>query len=102
MLLQINLQKKLLTTLVLPEASLVPVEDKHFVFVVNDGVATRKQVQIGLRKPGIVQIVSGLEKGEVVVIEGALKLRSGSKVNVLNADEIVDLDEIDEIDELRE
>jgi membrane fusion protein (multidrug efflux system) len=102
MLLQINLQKKLLTTLVLPEASLVPVEDKHFVFVVNDGVATRKQVQIGLRKPGIVQIVSGLEKGEVVVIEGALKLRSGSKVNVLNADEIVDLDEIDEIDEIRE
>jgi membrane fusion protein (multidrug efflux system) len=93
MLLQINLQKKLLTTLVLPEASLVPVEDNHFVFVVNDGVATRKQVQIGLRKPGIVQIVSGLEKGELVVIEGALKLRNGSKVKVLNADEIDEIRE---------
>jgi membrane fusion protein (multidrug efflux system) len=96
MLLQINLQKKLLTTLVLPEASLVPVEEKHFIFVVNDGVATRKQVQIGLRKPGIVQIVSGLKKGEEVVIEGALKLRDGSKVNVLNADEIDNLGEIRE------
>jgi membrane fusion protein (multidrug efflux system) len=88
MLLQIILQKKLLTTLVLPESSLVPVEDKHFVFVVTDGSATKTQVKIGLRKPGIVQIVSGLKEGEMVVIEGALKLRDGSKVNVLNVDEI--------------
>lgn len=88
MLLQINLQKKLLTTLVLPEASLVPVEDKHFVFVVENGAAAKKQVKIGLRKPGKVQIVSGLEEGEQVVIEGALKLRDGSKVKVMNADEI--------------
>ncbi len=88
MLLQIKLQKKLLTTLVLPEASLVPVNDKHFVFVVKDGMVTERQVKIGLRKPGIVQIVSGLDEGEQVVIEGALKLRDGSKVKVLNADEI--------------
>ena len=88
MLLQINLQKKMLTTLTLPEASLVPVEDKHFVFVVNDEMVTRKQVSIGLRKPGKVQIVSGLKEGEMVVIEGALKLRDGSKVKLLNADEI--------------
>ena len=88
MLLQINLQKKMLITLTLPEASLVPVEDKHFVFVVNDEMVTRKQVSIGLRKPGEVQIISGLKEGERVVIEGALKLRDGSKVKVLNADEI--------------
>jgi membrane fusion protein (multidrug efflux system) len=51
-------------------------------------VATRKQVEIGLRKPGIVQILLGLEKGELVVVEGALKLRDGSKIDVMNADEI--------------
>jgi membrane fusion protein (multidrug efflux system) len=88
MLLQINLQKKMLTTLILPEASLVPVEDKHFVFVVKDAQVTRKQVKIGLRKPGKVQIVSGLNEGELVVIEGALKLRDGSKVKILNVDAI--------------
>jgi membrane fusion protein (multidrug efflux system) len=88
MLLQINLQKKMLTTLILPEASLVPIEDKHFVFVVNDAQVSRKQVKIGLRKPGKVQIVSGLNEGELVVIEGALKLRDGSKVKILNVDEI--------------
>jgi membrane fusion protein (multidrug efflux system) len=88
MLLQIILQKKLLTTLVLPEASLVPVEDRHFVFVIENGTVIKKQVKIGLRKPGVVQIVSGLDKGELVVIEGTLKLRNGSKVKILNADEI--------------
>ena len=88
MLLQIMLQKKLLTTIVIPEASIVPVEDKHFVFVVKDAAVTKRQVKIGLRKPGKVQIVSGLDLGELVVIEGALKLRNGSKVDVLNADEI--------------
>jgi membrane fusion protein (multidrug efflux system) len=88
MLLQINLQKKMLTTLILPEASLVPIEDKHFVFVVNDTQVSRKKVKIGLRKPGKVQIVSGLNEGELVVIEGALKLRDGSKVKILNVDEI--------------
>jgi membrane fusion protein (multidrug efflux system) len=88
MLLQINLQKKMLTTLILPEASLVPIEDKHFVFVVNDAEVNRKQVKIGLRKPGKVQIVSGLNEGELVVIEGALKLRDGSKVKILNVNEI--------------
>lgn len=88
MLLQINLQKKLLTTVVIPEASIVPVEDKHFVYVIKEGVAIKKQVKIGLRKPGIVQIVSGLDVDELVVIEGALKLRDGSKVKILNADEI--------------
>jgi membrane fusion protein (multidrug efflux system) len=82
------LQKKMLTTLILPEASLVPIEDKHFVFVVNDAEVTRKQVKIGLRKPGKVQIVSGLNEGELVVIEGALKLRDGSKVKIFNVDEI--------------
>lgn len=84
MLLQIRLQKAALNTLTLPEASLVPIEDKHYVFVIEDNKAVRKPVDIGLRKPGFVQITSGLNVGEEVVVEGALKLRAGSAVNVLN------------------
>lgn len=84
MLLKIRLKKQVLNTLVLPEATLVPIEDSHYVFVVEANKAKRKQVNIGLRKPGVVQIVSGLNVGEKVVVEGALKLRTGSSVNVLN------------------
>ena len=80
MLLQILLKKQVLRTLVLPEVTLVPVEDKQFVFIVKNNVAELVQVQVGLRKPGKVQITSGLQVGDIVVTEGTLKLRTGSKV----------------------
>ena len=84
MLLQILLQKQVFNTLVLPETALVPIEDKQFVFVVIDNKATKVQVEVGRRKPGVVQVVSGLKVGDVVVIEGALKLRDGSSVKTSN------------------
>jgi membrane fusion protein (multidrug efflux system) len=88
MLLQINLQKQILDTLVVPEGALVPIEDKQFVFVINDNKASRKEVNVGRRKPGIAQILSGIEAGDNVVIEGSLRLRDGSAVKVLDAPEV--------------
>lgn len=83
MLMQIVLQKTVLQTLVLPEQSLVPVEDKQFVFVVVDNAVVRKEVKVGRRKPGYVQIEGGLKEGDKVVVEGTLRLRDGSKIRVL-------------------
>lgn len=84
MLLQINLEKDILNTLTLPEGALVPIEDKQFVFVIKGDKVERQEVKVGLRKPGIAQITSGLKEGDQVVIEGALRLREGSVVNVLS------------------
>ncbi|QHJ11459.1 Multidrug resistance protein MdtA [Paraglaciecola mesophila] len=84
MLLQINLEKDILNTLTLPEGALVPIEDKQFVFVIKGDKVERQEVKVGLRKPGVAQIVSGLNEGDQVVIEGALRLRDGSAVNVLS------------------
>ena len=83
MLLQINLQKQLLNTITVPERALLPIEDKQFVYVVEQGKAVRKQVEVGKRKPGVAQILSGLNVGEQVVVEGTLRLRDGAAVNVL-------------------
>lgn len=83
MLLQINLQKKVLRSLVVPEKALIPHEDKQFVFVIESGKAIQKEVKSGLRRPGLVQIISGLNEGDQVVTEGALKLRDGSAVSIL-------------------
>jgi membrane fusion protein (multidrug efflux system) len=83
MLLQVNLQKQLLNTLVVPEAALIPIEDKQFVYVIEEGKARQKEVQVGRRKPGIAQITSGLSEGEQVVVEGALRLRKGAAVRIL-------------------
>ena len=83
MLLQINLQKQLLNTLVLPEGALIPVQDKQFVYLVEDGKARQVEVKVGRRKPGLAQILSGIEEGDTVVVEGSLKLSNGVPVKVL-------------------
>lgn len=85
MLLQINLQKQVLNTLTIPERALVPVEDKQFVYVINQGKAEQREVKVGLRKPGIAQILAGLNEGEQIVVEGTLRLRDGAAVSVLQA-----------------
>tara|TARA_Y100000310_G_scaffold95022_1_gene92875 strand:+ start:5076 stop:5861 length:786 start_codon:yes stop_codon:yes gene_type:complete len=84
MLLTVVVEKRVLNTLVLPEKALVPVQDKQFVYVVKDDVAHQTEVEIGERRPGLVQIVSGLSAGDEVITEGTLRVRDQSPVNVLN------------------
>jgi multidrug efflux pump subunit AcrA (membrane-fusion protein) len=53
------------------------------VFVVADGVATRRTVETGLNSEGRVEIVSGLQAGETIVVTGANALRDGMDVRVV-------------------
>lgn len=80
MLMSIILERNIEEVLQLPESAIIPFEDRHFVFVVEDGSAKRVDVVIGRRKPGTVEIISGIDEGTNVVVEGALKLRDGTKV----------------------
>lgn len=66
----------------IPEAALVPRGDKQFVFRIDGETAQRVAVTIGTRRPGVVEIISGLEAGDVVVTDGTLKLQPGAKVTV--------------------
>lgn len=85
MLMTIVVEKRVLNTLVLPEKTLVPVQNKQFVYVVENDIAIQKEVAIGERRPGKVQILSGISEGDVVITEGTLRVRDQSPVNVLNA-----------------
>ena len=67
---------------VVPEESLFPVGEDKYVYKVVDGKALRQKVEIGQRRDGRVEIVSGLSGDEVVVTEGHLKIRDGSAVRV--------------------
>jgi len=84
MLLNIQIDQKVETVLQLPESAIIPVEDKHYVFIAQDGKAKRIAIVIGRRKPGVVEVISGIAEGTDVVVEGALKLRDGSDINILN------------------
>jgi len=64
----------------IPEEALIPVRRGYAVFVVEDGRARRRAVEIGLRRVGTVEIVKGLEPGETVVRKGHIRLEDGDPV----------------------
>jgi membrane fusion protein (multidrug efflux system) len=66
--------------IVVPEQAIVPLQGANFVYVVRDGVASRRQVGLGIRAPGITEIRSGLDSGDTVVIGGQERLRDGNPV----------------------
>ena len=70
-------------TLVVPEQAIVPVGQTTFVYRVVDGKAVMTPVKLGLRRPGLVEILEGLSAGDLVVTDGQLKIRDGAAVTVL-------------------
>ena len=90
MLLQVELLNRQRTAIVIPEECLVPQGDRQFVFVVDqsaDNTVERREVRIGTRRPGEVEIVDGLAVGELVITDGTLKVRAGSKVSIRALDD---------------
>ena len=66
--------------LVLPEEALMPQGTEQYVFRVTDSRAVRVKVETGQRRDGKVEILRGLDKDDVVVTAGQLKLRDGMLV----------------------
>jgi membrane fusion protein, multidrug efflux system len=84
MFLNVSLARDEHQALMVPEAALVPEQSRQFLFVVADGRALRREVRIGRRQPGRVEIVAGLQAGEQVIVEGTQKVRDGATVRVLD------------------
>lgn len=60
----------------IPNASLVTVKGKHYVFVkASSNEFERKQVQIGEHMGGRVLVFDGLENGDEIVVEGVMQLK---------------------------
>ena len=85
MFLTVDLAKESRQALVVPEEALVPEQARMFIYVVAGNAVQKREVQLGRREPGRVEITTGISAGERVVVEGTLKLRDGSPVSELNA-----------------
>jgi membrane fusion protein (multidrug efflux system) len=70
---------------VVPEESIFPLGDDKFVYKVVDGRAIRQKVELGQRRDGKVEVLSGIGKEDVVVTAGVVKLRDGAPVTVAKA-----------------
>lgn len=69
--------------LMIPTVAVVPGQESS-VFVVENGVVHRRPVELGRRARDGVQILSGVESGETVVVAGMQNIRPGQRVRVLN------------------
>ena len=82
MLLNTALQLSSNQAMMVPEKAVIPQQDKHFVFQIEDGIAKKVEVNVAGRRNGWVAINKGISNGQQVVTEGIIKIRSGSKVTV--------------------
>ena len=71
--------------LVVPEQSIVLRPAGEVVYVIKNNQATQRIVQTGERKSGLVEVISGLEPGLEVAVDGASYLTDNTKVKIANA-----------------
>ena len=71
-------------TIVIPVAALLNADDggQKVMVVTGDSVAYERRVNAGVRQGDRVQIVSGLQTGEQVVVSGGLGLEDNAKVAI--------------------
>lgn len=87
MLLNLTIKAPPRTALFVPEAALAPENSVQYLWRVrDDDTVERVEVAIGARTRGQVEIVSGIEAGQRVVVEGVTNLRPGRRVKPIQRD----------------
>jgi membrane fusion protein (multidrug efflux system) len=59
--------------------------DKSYVYKINDeNIANKTEVKTGLRTNKNIEIITGLNEGDIVVAEGLKKVRPRGKIKPIN------------------
>jgi membrane fusion protein (multidrug efflux system) len=66
--------------IVVPEDAIQPMRSANVVWAVVDGKASRRVVTLGVRSAGVVEIVNGVQAGEIVVVGGLERMGEGAPV----------------------
>jgi len=71
--------------IIIPESAVVPLpgSNVNYAFVVQGDVVNRRNITIGRKFDGEVEVLSGISENEMVVITGQTKLSDGTKVKVI-------------------
>ena len=66
--------------IVVPEDAVQPLRSANVVWAIVEGKASRRVVQLGVRSAGVVEILSGVQAGETVVVGGLERMGEGMPV----------------------
>jgi len=81
-LLEITVKFNLRNSLSVPDTSIMMEGEKSYIYTVSEEDITNKtEVEIGLRGDGKVEILSGINEGDLIVAEGLKKVRPRGKIN---------------------
>lgn len=86
LLMTVNLEANEREAVMIPESALLPVGRQNFVLILRpdgeDFLTERREVRLGGRRPGEVEILEGVAVGELLVTDGAFKVGDGARVKV--------------------
>lgn len=73
-------------TILLPRKAVIEKEQEAYVYIVQNGKAKKVNVELGIEAEDTIEIKSGLQKDDAVVIKGQTYLSDGEAVNIANAE----------------
>ena len=80
-LLEVSVKFNLRTSLSVPDTSVMIEGDKSYVYKINEeNIANKTEVTTGLRGDKNIEIISGLNEGDIIVSEGLKKVRPRGKI----------------------
>ena len=84
-LLEVSVKFNLRNSLSAPDTSVMIEGDKSFVYLINsENIANKTEIKTGLRDDKSIEIVSGLNIGDIIVAEGLKKVRPRGKIKPIN------------------
>ena len=84
-LLEVTVKFNLRNSLSVPDTSVMVEGDKSYVYLISqENIANKTQVKIGSRSDKSIEILSGLNEGDIIVAEGLKKVRPQGKIKPIN------------------
>lgn len=69
-------------SIIVPMDDILQTPEGHFVFLVQDGKARRRQIELGIVEGKKAEVLSGLQPGDMVVTAGSHRLQDGTPIEV--------------------
>ena len=84
-LLEGSVKFNLRNSLAIPDTSVMIEGDKSYVYKIDEeNIANKTEVKTGLRGDKNIEIISGLNEGDIIVAEGLKKVRPLGKIKPIN------------------
>jgi membrane fusion protein (multidrug efflux system) len=67
----------------IPEKAVIAYSQNHYVFAVRaDSTVERREIELGERENGWVEVTAGLAEDQTIVVDGLMDLRDGDRIQV--------------------